>query len=170
MPLLKIVKKKIWGHRRMTRRMVQSNYSCTAWEFLQLECLSTKNCQWISITMEITTPADWNWHCPSISMTHSQFWSAIAKAGFAFIYFVVCFRVMSHGSEDDVLCCVDSEAFSTPPRFSTIRLNILDKESDSVEDDLKDYLKKVSYMSGWKVRFLSGGTCESSISLHQVCR
>ena len=88
---------------------------------------------------------------PSILMRHYQFWSAMAKSGVAFTYLVVCLRVMSNGSEDEVLCCGDSEVFSTPPRFSTIRLNILDKESDNIEDDLKDYLKKVSYMSGWKV-------------------
>ena len=40
----------------------------------------------------------------------------------------------------------DSEAFSIPPRFSTIRVNMLDKGSENMEDDLKDYLRKVSHL------------------------
>ncbi|KAF0295895.1 putative methyltransferase NSUN6 [Amphibalanus amphitrite] len=33
--------------------------------------------------------------------------------------------------------------YSTAPRFSTIRVNMGDKESESMEDDLKDYLRKL---------------------------
>ena len=55
-------------------------------------------------------------------------------------------------NDDGTDCCLDSEAFSIPPRFSTIRLNMLDKESESMEDDIKDYLKMVRFLTIGPVR------------------
>ena len=35
---------------------------------------STENCQWILMTLELTSLADWNWHYPDNRSSHSQ-WS-----------------------------------------------------------------------------------------------